>query len=112
MEKRKLGRGEVGAVGLGAMSFAGVYGPTTEERSHATLAAMLDLGMTHVDTSNIYGMGVSEKIIGTLPCEAGQGPGPPVSHRHQGRDPRRPRRGPALDRQLARAPDRRSSRAA
>jgi len=72
MEKRKLGRGEVGAVGLGAMSFAGVYGPTTEERSHATLAAMLDLGMTHVDTSNIYGMGVSENIIGTFLAKQGK----------------------------------------
>ena len=64
MEKRKLGTREVGAVGLGAMSFAGVYGATTEEVSHATLAAMLDLGMDHVDTSNIYGMGVSEQVIG------------------------------------------------
>jgi aryl-alcohol dehydrogenase-like predicted oxidoreductase len=51
MERRRLGRGEVAAVGLGAMSFGGFYGPTTEADSHATLAAMLDLGMDHVDTS-------------------------------------------------------------
>jgi aryl-alcohol dehydrogenase-like predicted oxidoreductase len=75
MEKRKLGRGEVGAVGLGAMSFAGVYGATTEEISHATLAAMLDLGMDHVDTSNIYGMGVSEEVIGRFLARQGKAKG-------------------------------------
>jgi aryl-alcohol dehydrogenase-like predicted oxidoreductase len=72
MEQRRLGRGAVGAVGLGAMSFAGVYGPTTEEVSHATLAAMLDLGMNHVDTSNIYGMGVSEEVIGRFLARQGR----------------------------------------
>lgn len=75
MERRKLGRGAVGAVGLGAMSFAGVYGATTEEVSHATLAAMLDLGMNHVDTSNIYGMGVSEAVIGRFLAKQGKARG-------------------------------------
>lgn len=72
MQKRNLGVREVGAVGLGAMSFAGVYGPTNEEMSHATLAAMLDLGMDHVDTSNIYGMGVSEQMIGSFLAAQGK----------------------------------------
>ena len=72
MEKRNLGRDRVAAVGLGAMSFAGVYGATTEEVSHATLAAMLDLGMDHVDTSNIYGMGVSEEVIGRFLARQGK----------------------------------------
>lgn len=75
MERRRLGRGEVGAVGLGAMSFAGVYGATTEEVSHATLAAMLDLGMDHVDTSNIYGMGASEEVIGRFLARQGRARG-------------------------------------
>lgn len=75
MEKRKLGKGEVGAIGLGAMSFAGVYGATTEEVSHATLGAMLDLGMDHVDTSNIYGMGVSEAVIGRFLARQGKARG-------------------------------------
>lgn len=72
MEKRRLGRSEVGAVGLGAMSFAGVYGATMEEVAHTTLAAMLDLGMDHVDTSNIYGMGVSEQMIGSFLAKQGK----------------------------------------
>ena len=75
MEKRNLGRDRVAAVGLGAMSFAGVYGATTEEVSHATLAAMLDLGMDHVDTSNIYGMGVSEEVIGRFLARQGKARG-------------------------------------
>ncbi len=75
MEKRKLGRDAVAAVGLGAMSFAGVYGATTEETSHATLKAMLDLGLDHVDTSNIYGMGVSEQVIGSFLAKQGKAKG-------------------------------------
>ena len=75
MERRKLGRDTVAAVGLGAMSFAGVYGATTEEVSHATLSAMLDLGMDHVDTSNVYGMGVSEAVIGSFLARQGKARG-------------------------------------
>ena len=69
MEKRRLGAGgpEVSALGVGAMSFAGVYGHTTEAEAHAVLAAALDLGIDHVDTSNVYGMGRSESMIGSFP---------------------------------------------
>lgn len=66
MEKRQLGAGGpmVSAIGIGAMSFAGIYGNATQEEAHAVLAAALDLGIDHVDTSNIYGMGRSEEFIG------------------------------------------------
>jgi aryl-alcohol dehydrogenase-like predicted oxidoreductase len=69
MQKRRLGAGgpEVSAIGVGAMSFAGVYGRTTEAEAHAVLAAALDLGIDHVDTSNVYGMGLSESMIGNFP---------------------------------------------
>lgn len=65
---RRLGAGGpmVGPVGIGAMSFAGFYGATTEAESHAVLDAALDAGMTHVDTANVYGMGRSEEVIGTF----------------------------------------------
>jgi len=68
MQKRRLGAGgpEVSAIGVGAMSFAGVYGRSTEAEAHALLAAALDLGVDHVDTSNIYGMGLSESMIGSF----------------------------------------------
>lgn len=66
MEKRRLGAGGpiVSAIGIGAMSFAGIYGNATEDASHAVLEAALDLGIDHVDTSNVYGMGRSEEIVG------------------------------------------------
>lgn len=66
MDRRRLGAGgpDVSAVGLGAMSFAGVYGTASEEEAHATLHAMVDLGIDHLDTSNVYGNGISEAMIG------------------------------------------------
>lgn len=68
MERRKLGAAgpEVSAIGVGAMSFGGFYGPATEAESHRLLAAALDLGIDHLDTSNVYGMGVSESVIGSF----------------------------------------------
>jgi len=33
---------------------------------HDTLAAALDLGITHLDTANVYGNGVSEEIVGAF----------------------------------------------
>lgn len=56
----------VSEVGLGCWSFGGSYGPTTEAESHKTLAAARDMGVDLLDTANIYGMGVSEKAIGTF----------------------------------------------
>lgn len=68
MERRRLGAGgpEVSAIGVGAMSFGGFYGPTTEAEAHALLAAALELGIDHVDTANVYGSGVSESVIGSF----------------------------------------------
>ena len=51
--------------GIGAMSFAGLYGDATEAQSHAVLDACFEAGVTHIDTANVYGMGRSEEIIGT-----------------------------------------------
>jgi len=67
MRKRKLGANgpEIGAIGYGAMSFSDMYGPTNETESHAILDACRDLGVTHLDTANVYGMGKSESAIGT-----------------------------------------------
>ncbi|MGD9295602.1 MAG: aldo/keto reductase [Roseobacter sp.] len=67
MRKRRLGANgpEIGAIGYGAMSFSDMYGPTNEAASHAILDACRDLGVTHIDTANVYGMGKSEDAIGT-----------------------------------------------
>ena len=68
MQRRRLGAGgpEVSAIGIGAMSFAGVYGAATEAEAHAVLDAALGLGIDHIDTSNIYGAGRSEAMIGSF----------------------------------------------
>ncbi len=68
MQKRQLGQNGpmVSAIGLGAWSFGGAYGPTDEAESHATLAGALELGIDFIDTANVYGNGVSETVIGTF----------------------------------------------
>ena len=67
MEQRRLGENgpEISAIGYGAMSFSDMYGATNESESHAILDACRDLGVTHLDTANIYGMGKSENAIGS-----------------------------------------------
>lgn len=92
LEMRPLGRGgpELPPLGIGAMSFAGFYGPTTEANAHAVLRAAMEAGIRHIDTSNIYGMGESERVIGAflravpearkhfvIATKAGIVPGPP-----------------------------------
>jgi aryl-alcohol dehydrogenase-like predicted oxidoreductase len=66
MQHRRLGTEGpiVSAVGLGAMSFAGVYGSAADAESAATLARSLELGVTFIDTANIYGSGRSEEVVG------------------------------------------------
>ena len=74
MRKRRLGRDgpEVSAIGLGAMSFAGIYGEATEAEAHGVLAAALELGIDHLDTSNVYGAGRSERLIGSFLARQGK----------------------------------------
>jgi len=73
MQKRNLGSigTKVSAIGIGAMSFTDFYGPTDEEKSHAILKTALDLGIDHIDTSNVYGMGKSEQRIGSFLAQQG-----------------------------------------
>ncbi|MFT7596293.1 MAG: aryl-alcohol dehydrogenase-like predicted oxidoreductase [Paracoccaceae bacterium] len=67
MLQRRLGQDGpmTSAIGIGAMSFSDFYGATNDAASHAILDAALELGVTHLDTSNVYGMGRSETVIGT-----------------------------------------------
>ena len=66
MKKRRLGKygPDVSGLGIGAMSFSEFYGPTTDENSYNILAAALEAGVSHIDTSNVYGLGRSEQAIG------------------------------------------------
>lgn len=57
------------------MSFSDVYGPTTKENSLAILRRALELGIDHIDTANVYGLGRSEEVIGEfLKCHGGPSP--------------------------------------
>ena len=66
MKQREIGKGGpmVGEVGLGAMSFGGIFGPTDKATSFATLNAAVEQGVTHIDTALIYGPHTSEEVIG------------------------------------------------
>lgn len=68
MQQRRLGQDGpmTSAIGVGAMSFSDFYGPTNEVASHAILQAALELGVSHIDTANVYGTGRSEIDIGTF----------------------------------------------
>lgn len=67
MKPRQIGQDgpQVSPMGVGAMSFAEFYGPTTDAASHAVLDAAIELGVTHIDTANVYGAGRSETAIGS-----------------------------------------------
>ena len=66
MQTRRLGTNGplVSAVGLGAMSFAGVYGGSDDTESEDTVRRAIDLGVNFVDTANVYGAGRSEQVVG------------------------------------------------
>jgi aryl-alcohol dehydrogenase-like predicted oxidoreductase len=66
MEKRTLGRTglEVTVVGFGAMTIGGVYGSIDDAVSRQALHAAVDAGMNFIDTSDAYGAGHSEQVIG------------------------------------------------
>lgn len=68
---RQLAGHDVGPIGLGCMSFGGIYGATDEAESFACMQTALDLGVTHWDVAEIYGAGVSETVIGRFLAQSG-----------------------------------------
>jgi len=56
----------VSALGFGAMVLNPVYGATDDAESLATLNRCLDLGVTFIDTANLYGGGNNERLISKL----------------------------------------------
>jgi len=57
---------QVSVLGIGALSFTDFYGSVDEQQSHKILSTALDLGINHIDTSNVYGAGISEVRIGSF----------------------------------------------
>ena len=65
MKKRTLGQGlEVSAMGLGCMGMSDFYGGRDEAEAFATLQRALDLGITLLDTADMYGSGRNEELVG------------------------------------------------
>ncbi len=61
---RRLGGLAVPPVGLGCMSLSGVYGPADDAESERLIHHALDRGVTHLDTSDMYGWGHNETLLG------------------------------------------------
>ncbi|WP_039782031.1 aldo/keto reductase, partial [Nocardia cerradoensis] len=62
---RKLGELSVGAQGLGCMGMSQAYGVRDNDaESIATIHRALDLGVTLLDTANVYGAGDNEELVG------------------------------------------------
>jgi aryl-alcohol dehydrogenase-like predicted oxidoreductase len=65
MAKRNLGELQVSIQGLGCMGMSAAYGPGDEAESVATILWALDLGVTMLDTANVYGPnGANETLVG------------------------------------------------
>jgi aryl-alcohol dehydrogenase-like predicted oxidoreductase len=67
MKNARLADLEVSRIGLGAMTMAGTYtseGALDDAESIRTIHRALDLGVTHIDTAEIYGPFLSEEIVG------------------------------------------------
>jgi aryl-alcohol dehydrogenase-like predicted oxidoreductase len=60
---RRLGSLTVSAIGLGCMGMSQAYGPADRDESLATLHRALDIGVTFLDTANVYGDGHNEELL-------------------------------------------------
>jgi aryl-alcohol dehydrogenase-like predicted oxidoreductase len=66
MKKRALGRQGlvVSEIGLGCMGMSEFYGARDEDEAMATIARALEIGVTHLDTADMYGPFINEELVG------------------------------------------------
>jgi aryl-alcohol dehydrogenase-like predicted oxidoreductase len=65
-ERRRLGNAgpEVSAIGLGCMSLSGTYGPSDDQAGIRLIHRAIELGIDHFDSSDMYGWGQNEELLG------------------------------------------------
>jgi aryl-alcohol dehydrogenase-like predicted oxidoreductase len=63
---RRLGKDgpSVSTIGLGCMGLSGVYGSAEDAQSETLIRHALDLGINHLDSSDMYGWGHNEEVVG------------------------------------------------
>src|ERR671932_778652 len=64
MKTRRLCKLEVSAIGLGCMSMTPIYGEPDEAEAALTIHRAVELGVTLIDTSDAYGFGANEELVG------------------------------------------------
>jgi aryl-alcohol dehydrogenase-like predicted oxidoreductase len=66
LEHRTLGKSDlsVSAIGLGCMSLSGVYGAADDAVSEDLIRHAIDIGVNHFDSSDMYGWGHNEQVLG------------------------------------------------
>jgi len=65
VEKRRLGGLEVSALGLGCMGLSEFYGSgITDDAAIGVIRHALDVGLTFLDTADMYGVGMNEMLVG------------------------------------------------
>ncbi len=71
MEERYLGRSglKVSAMGLGCMGMSEFYGAADPNEAIATIHRAIDLGVTFLDTADMYGHGAHEELVGKAIAE-------------------------------------------
>lgn len=64
LNTRRIAGHTIHPIALGCMGMTGMYGPSSEDESIATIHAALDAGVSLIDTGDFYGMGLNELLIG------------------------------------------------